>query len=246
MKVSACFAIFNERQILQKVWPENIDEEIDEWLIADNGSTDGAKEYLDIYLKADVEILFKKNVGIARSHNALFSQASGDLIILTGCNRILPKNWVRLFKDYFTAFPDLVTACIYNDGAIEGQRVLGPAQFAGNLAITPGVIMDVICFHREIFREIGYYDTNFGLWGMEDLEFSERIHKYCKANKKIAGFIPNIRNKHFGFSPTEDFDPKKSSLDYYDLKVGENNRFAEKEKYFYELKAKGFPPFKPF
>jgi glycosyltransferase involved in cell wall biosynthesis len=246
MKISACFAVHNEIETVKKCWPVSKSILVNEWLIADNGSTDGVGDYIRDVVDPDVFIKFKENVGIARSHNPLFAQASGDLVVLTGCNRIPPDGWATKFRTYFQTFPDLVAACIYNDKANQSERVSGHSHSVGKLPLLDGILMDVICFRKEIFKHVGYYDLGFGLYGYEDLEFSARIQSWCGANGKFAGVIPDLRNRHMGFVPTEEFDPSKCSEYYYNLKKSEWNKNTDKEKRFMELADHGFPYFSPY
>lgn len=246
MKVSACFATLNEIETVKKAWPDAKDPGVDEWLVSDNGSTDGVDDYIREIVKPDVFIKFKTNTGIAISHNPLFAMASGDLIVLTGCNRIPPVGWVQLFKSHFEAFPDLVACCTFNQNITVSERTWGSPRHSKGLTIVPGCLMDVICFKRELFRAVGYYQTCFGLWGVEDIELTSRIQRYCRQNKKLAGFIPGYSNLHMGFDPREPHDSRTSTKEYYELKKAENEKFSEKEKKFNELGDRGFPYFSPY
>jgi glycosyl transferase family 2 len=248
MKISRVFATYNEFVTTRKA--QNImfeqGDQVDEIIYGDSASTDGVDTYCRALWEPDVFIKFKKNLGIAGSHNPLFAMASGDLIVLTGCNRVPPKGWPDIFRKHFDAFPNLAAACIFNHGANPTERIQGPTHTSNGCTIVEGVLMDVICFKRWVFREVGYYQTCFGLWGVEDLELSARIQRWCKQNNKIAGFIPNMRNEHMGFDPRKPFDPQSSTKEYYELKKSENEKYPERERKFQELARQNFPFFSPY
>lgn len=149
-----------------------------EFVIQDDGSTDGSAERLAIWAARDRRIrLFhsKRNLGPAASSNAVVSHASGDLIARMDADDISHPDRLRRQIELLDALPDVGlvgSLCDIIDGA--GRVIRGPDYWrlrrTSWFAPFPhGSIM----YRREHFDGVGGYREPCEYW--EDQDFVLRI-----------------------------------------------------------------------
>lgn len=177
---------------------ENTDSEY-RLIIIDNGSTDGTKDWLED-LKDEIKIpyhlhLNSENMGIAigRNQGLLLSNRFGadDEHLCTIDNDIeLPKNWLSKCLDLVTDTPRLAIGI--NFEGVDYPVVIRHGKtfhkkMEGNLGTACSL------FHRELHKKIGFFTTEYGLYGEEDADFYFRARM---AGWEI-GYLPG-KGTHFG------------------------------------------------
>jgi glycosyltransferase involved in cell wall biosynthesis len=146
-------------------------------IIVDNGSTDGTKEWLEEMAKnnsAEIHLHFnKENKGIAigRNQGLLLANRFGpdDEFLATVDNDVeLPDNWLQQCTDIIS---DNHRIAIGANFEAEDYPIVtrGDKTFQlkklGNLGTASSV------FHRELHKKIGYFTTDYGIYGEEDADF---------------------------------------------------------------------------
>jgi len=176
---------------------ENTDQDF-RFIIVDNGSVDGTAEFLK-NLKPKNKCLEIKtlindsNKGIAVGRNQCLKIAKefDDDYLSTIDNDVLfEKNWLGDCLNFLNKNPNFAVGVsfeptkypIYNLNGIEVQ-----VKPAGNLGTACTV------FDKKLFKMIGYFNMDFGLYGEEDADFFFRARQmgykmaYLKNNGKHLG-----------------------------------------------------------
>jgi glycosyltransferase involved in cell wall biosynthesis len=128
---------------------KNAGREIDEIIWVDNGSVD------TYYIDADVTIINKKNLGVAKGYNRGFAMAAGDYIIITGSDTLMPDNWANIFLE----------------NAVNGIACMTSKNIEKHDAVGPKII------DKRVFTMAGYIREDFGLYGYDDVEWGLRVQK---------------------------------------------------------------------
>jgi len=169
-----------------------------ELLIADNGSSDGVKEYARS--KADVFIDNGENKGVGHTLNQLIDKASGDYICHIGNDIEMEQDWLK--------------SMAYYQERIEGVCAIHAVQELHKLEEVNGlkVHLGISVFGPKMFRKGRKYQE-FSRYGFEDsvlcLEaYHEGLHNY---------YIPGYSGKHVG-------EDTKEKTEYREMK----NRELEK------------------
>jgi len=88
LKISILTATYNRANLLSKLYESIINNSIAnieaEWLIMDDGSTDGTKQVIEEFIKEnklEIKYFFQENQGKMQAINNLIENAQGDLII---------------------------------------------------------------------------------------------------------------------------------------------------------------------
>ena len=202
MKVSWVLLTWNRRETVQESIRHNFlnaGAEIDEVVYVDNGSTDWTPIMVQGELKPETQVLHNKNQGAAKGYNRAMSLATGDIIVITGCDMLMPDNWLRIFKEYLTAIPNTGAASMYqthHDNVPE--RLKGEQTTLNGLPIVPAMPMGRKAFSRDFLRKVGYLREDFNLYGWEDVEWGHRCERVAKENGLINYVIPNKICRHLG------------------------------------------------
>lgn len=176
---------------------ENTDKEF-RLLICDNGSVDGTIDYIkDIKptnnCKSIEYVLNKDNLGIAAGRNQCLKLANqySDNYLSTIDNDIeFPKNWLSdcisfLEKNNNFAIGINFENISYPIHNLNGYEV--QIKPAGNLGTACAV------FDKKLHNLIGFFNTEFGLYGEEDADFFFRARR---VGYKMA-YLKN-KGKHLG------------------------------------------------
>lgn len=150
-------------------------------IIVDNGSTDGTVEYLKD-LKENCTALLdvhfnEKNLGIAVARNQGLKIANkyNTRWLSTVDNDVeLPQNWLSKCIDIIKACPEFAIG-VNMEGKVypymDRNEKLFQFKSAGNLGTACTV------FSRQLHEQIGYFTTEFGLYGEEDADFFFRARQ---------------------------------------------------------------------
>jgi GT2 family glycosyltransferase len=173
--------------------------------IVDNGSTDGTVEWLKSMSDETPPIppnpncigskffFNKTNLGIAKARNQALRYASkySDAWFCTIDNDVeMPNNWLPQCLEILTANPKMAIGVNFEGISYPLVNKNGyDVQYKreGNLGTA------LMVFSRKLFDAIGYFNTEFGLYGTEDADygFRSRLAGYELAYLKEPG-------NHFG------------------------------------------------
>lgn len=208
MTASIMCATFNRIE-LTKLMLESLFKETSapyRLLIVDNGSTDGTPEFLKKTLSeqsyCQYELQFnEKNLGIAMARNQGLIMASkyNDEWLSTIDNDIeFVPDWLNKCIEIIQEVPKLALG-LNMEGRVYPYKTVGDKMFQvknrGNLGTACTV------FHRDLHDKIGFFTTEFGLYGEEDADFFFRA--------KLAGWELGYlieMGKHLGEGAADEGD----------------------------------------
>ncbi|MDA3895429.1 MAG: glycosyltransferase [Desulfobacteraceae bacterium] len=112
MNVSILITCLNERQNLKLLLPSierlNKGNNNLEVIIRDDGSSDGTAEWVERHFKWVKLIKGDRNLGFARSNNAAFMYAKGDIIVFVNADTFLDPDFLVQGLAIFEKFPKAV------------------------------------------------------------------------------------------------------------------------------------------
>lgn len=223
MRVSLVMLTYNRASLLQRVMDHNLTHAgscIDELVWVDNGSTDGTREVMHSY-HPDACVLNKVNIGVFKGYNRGFALATGDYIVITDDDMLMPKGWLASFRTYLTTITNTGVACYLWD---DPNLVAGNVQESHGLKYLPCHPIGRFIVARDLLvKKIGYLREDFGLYGLGDIEWARRAVRVCKQEGLLAYAIPAPRSVHIGtaacdqpgyreFKRREGEDPSKMQL----------------------------------
>lgn len=160
-------------------------------IVIDNGSTDGTSEYItnfcqensgkDNFISHSIKIN-KDNKGIAIGRNQALKLASETSTINWLCTLdndvILPDNWLGQAQTIIKENPGMGAV------GVNFEKESFPLVKSGQMEfqLKPKGNLGTACmvFSRSLHKLLGYFNTEYGLYGMEDSDLGFRI--------RVAGF----------------------------------------------------------
>lgn len=216
----------------------------DELVWADNASTDGVREVMAGY-SPDVSILNKKNLGVAKGYNRAMALCSGTHVVITGCDVLMPENWLAKFKEGFQKIPNLGVLSMYSERIEKTpERIRGPIENIGGLSVREAMPIGRRMFQRSLLKNIGYFNEGFGLYGWEDVAWGYTAERVCKG---LGLKFYNLEDKvcqHLGTEGNVGYD-HKDEHEYWRWKKEQVND-PEKSRLMSDLSAKSWPAFFPY
>ena len=109
MKFTVFTPTFNRKELLEKLY-ESLQKQTFkdfEWLIVDDGSTDGTKEKVEQFLsekKLDIKYYFKENGGKQRAYNFATEKANGELFICLDSDDKYVENGLETILKYWKKY----------------------------------------------------------------------------------------------------------------------------------------------
>ena len=169
-----------------------------EFLLVDNGSTDGSRELLTSWSKRlpnAQPILLPTNTGFCKANNIAFAQARGEWIALFNSDAVAEPNWLSELVRYgslenrigmvaskivFQDPPGVIDKAghlIYWDGQNRGRGTM--EHDTGQYDRAEEILWPDACaalYHRRIFEETGGFDETFFAFGDDaDLGMRARL-----------------------------------------------------------------------
>jgi len=178
--------------------------------VVDNGSTDGTPEYLSKTLIEakhfehclGVEIKFNpenKGIAVGRNQGLLMADKFKDDYLCTLDNDIeLPEHWLEDCIDILKANPRFAVGINF-----EGTDYPVQTINSKTLQVKPAGNLGTACtvFPKHLHQAIGFFTTEYGLYGEEDADFFFRARMVGYQ----MGYLPT-KGVHFGEGP-EDTGP---------------------------------------
>jgi GT2 family glycosyltransferase len=176
----------------RQTWPKC------EFILVDNGSTDGSAEKLRSWaqrLPGGQAICLDRNTGFCRGNNLGIAQSRGDWIALINNDAIAEPSWLEELARFRDAAPrigmlgskilfqdppgviDKAGHLIYWDGQNRGRGTMEPD--AGQYDVPEEILWPDACaalYHRKVFEETGGFDESFFAYGDDaDLGMRARL-----------------------------------------------------------------------
>ncbi len=153
---------------------------IKEIIHVDNGSEDGfCDQFTDTFLPAK-QVRHWENQGVAVGYNTGLALASGSHVVITGCDRVMPDGWLATWVDHLEAIPETGVIASYSYAAVERMRG-GPVWHKGK-EIQKAIPVEARIHSKDFLFKVGFMREDFGLYGYEDAEWSDRAEKYAREN----------------------------------------------------------------
>ncbi len=247
-RVSWIILTYNRGAVVRQSVKHNFDTAgvaPDELIWVDNGSTDVITRDFMSGLDPEVSILNNENLGVAKGYNRGLGLATGDYIVITGCDMLMPNNWLGIMLDYVTGIPDTGVACVYSRSLASCQeRVHGLRRVVNGLPIIPALPIERRIFRRELLADFGYFPESFGLYGMDDLAWAQRAERVCAEKGLLSYVIPDMQAEHLGTEGVSRYDGKDEAA-YHAMKkreASEHGKIIELAR----LRGLGWPRFTPY
>jgi GT2 family glycosyltransferase len=154
-------------------------------IVIDNNSTEfDVIEFGAHY--ADIHIANTVNIGVAKAQNMGLVRALGTCVCLMGNDIEMPQFWLSRAMQAVAA----------HEVGLVGVDCLGKAdgkyQLVGGVAVNGGDVFGTVVFHRErILSMVGYLCNAYGVYGLEDSDFSYRIQQAGLSNYYLHGMTSN-------------------------------------------------------
>jgi glycosyltransferase involved in cell wall biosynthesis len=238
MRVSLVMLTYNRAEFVERVMAHNMANAgatINELIWVDNGSTDCVSDVMRQY-DPDVCILNKANLGVSKGYNRGFAVATGDYIVITDSDMLMPDAWLATFLAYLIAIPHTGVACMFHHEIRDKPR---PVEHFNGFPYHPCLPWGRRIVSREmLIKQIGYLCEDFGLYGWEDIEWAHRALRVCRLTGRITYSIPEKYAEHLG---THALDP----ADYRAFKTREGDD-PRKREVLERCRAYSYPYVNPF
>lgn len=229
MKISWIILTYNRKEIVYHCIPNNYltmgpthgSFNIREVIWIENGSSDGMKDAFP--LAYNIKIDNKENLGVARGYNSGMLLARGSHILITGCDRKFPQNWLAQMIEAFEKIPNLACVSIYSQNQENYQdRYLSDTQTINGINFKKSLPFEARLFRRDLLEDVGYFHEGFGLYGWDDVHWGPRFMKICDQKGLLYITLDGLMGTHIGriedaqdykeFKKKESDDPKKQAL----------------------------------
>ena len=200
-----------------------------EFLLVDNGSTDGTAERIRAWAGARPEaqtIFLPDNQGFCRPNNLAFARARGEWIALLNNDAVAESDWVEELMRYADAARrigmlggkilffepagviDKAGHLLYRDGQNRGRGTMEPDR--GQYDRAEEILWPDGCaalYHRRIFEETGGFDESFFAYGDDaDLGMRARLIGWK------AWYVPTAVVHHRHSATAGSYSPLKVML----------------------------------
>lgn len=123
-KVSVIIPVYNGEKTLKLCLNSILNQTYDNYevILVDNNSTDKTKEIIKEFQKKDKDIkyIFENQIGRGAARNTGEKEASGDIILMTDCDCIIPFDWIN----------KMIEPIINNESeAVQGSQNFIPNSF---------------------------------------------------------------------------------------------------------------------
>ncbi len=161
-----------------------------ELIHVDNGSALGFVEAFADRFKPDIQICHKKNQGVSKGYNRGMLLATGNHIMITGCDRVMPDNWLAKMVDAANAIPETGVISCYstpNEATRKGTMASRYCvkETRNGVNITRAMPFEARFHSRTLLHAVGLFREDFGLYGFEDCEWAGRVQRYTEREAMI-------------------------------------------------------------
>lgn len=253
MKASLVILTWNRRRSVETSLKANMRSAgypIYEIIHCDNGSEPGFADWFKTEFDPSVQIRNAQNLGVAAGYNRGLAMATGSHVIITGCDRVMPHHWLKKFIEAFEKIPNTgVISCytetephdsrIYTD--VHGIRSI-PEDING-VTIQRARPVEARMHSKEFLFKAGFFREDFGIYGYEDAEWSDRANTTAFSQGMLNYYLPDLGfAKHL---PDDDFGRTIDGVEYHPYK---RSVFADPRlrKLFAACWKEGSPYYNPY
>lgn len=252
MKISWVVLTYNRADFVKQAMSHNFknmggyhDVEL---IWVDNGSTDGVHAVMRDF-NPSISVLHRENLGVAKGYNRGFALATGDYIVVTGCDMLMSPRWLDTFVQYVEKIPTTGIACMYHRRLHEVPERMrkGNAwkkEKRAGLDIIHAMPIERRIFKRDLLGKIGFLREDFGLYGWEDVEWGYRAERVCDELGLLYYVIPDMHPYHLGTEGMNAHDGNDDK-EYHAFKQREA-RDIKKLELMEQCRAKNWPYYNPF
>lgn len=225
-KVSVIMPVFNVEDYLEESIKTVLSQSYTnfEFIIVDDGSTDGSAEIIDRYAKKDKRIvaIHQKNSGAAAARNTGLDNATGELVSFVDSDDRLRKDFIKALVESIISNNAQLAVCNFETFGVDNPpsvKVLKPGEVSREQAIKHclgynsfnGYVWNKI-FVLNIIRDnaIRFED---GYFPNEDVLFVGKYIYFCKKVSILTDELYLYRQNNTGgnrgrFSGVKPYDPK--------------------------------------
>lgn len=252
-EVSLVVLTYNRGDVVKQAMEHNIrhaGDKIDEIIWVDNGSTDNVRDVMKEF-NPDVSVLNKVNLGVAKGYNRGMALSTKPLIAITGCDRLMPDNWLVRMKQCLenkTCEKEIAVASCYSKQIQEvPERLYMHVGVALNSKYITCLPMEARLMKRMLLKEAGYMREDFGLYGWEDVEFAHRLMRIIKVYGLESVTLNGFVARHLGHEGNSGGyrANKADSHEYWEFKRRESED-PSKLELLKKCESEGFNFYSPF
>jgi GT2 family glycosyltransferase len=253
MKISWLLLTFNRAKIVCEAIPhciKNAGLQADEMIWVDNGSS--VEDVFDIenmlskkFHGPVTKVMIPKNLGVAKGYNTAMALARGTHMVITGCDMLMPDNWLKDMANAIQKVPNTGIVTIYTN-SIDNlpERKRGEKETINGINIQKAMPIGRRMLSAELQRKIGYFHEGFGFYGWDDVAWGHTAERVCDDNKLLYYNLYDRLAVHLGTEGNLGYDNKDQRA-YWEWKKKEVEA-PEKLALMNELKANGYPSFTPY
>lgn len=211
IKVSVIICTYNRSAFLEKciksILSNKFSEKSYEILIIDNNSVDQTKEIVHQFIKgkSNIKYIKEEQVGLSFARNRGITEAKGNIVAFIDDDVEVNSNYINSIVQFSEKYPDEVCISgkvipVWNFQkpswfSTEFASIVGETTYGANVRILNYREYPIGCnmiFKKDIFNEIGLFNTELGIKGDqlylgEEVEICDRI---LKLGKKIY-YLPD-------------------------------------------------------
>jgi GT2 family glycosyltransferase len=182
--------------------------------------------------------------------------ATGTHIVITGCDRLMPKNWLKRWAQNLEDYKNIGVISCYTKSiqdVFERCRESKPwklsaqkmsKEFIASFTHIRAMPLEARIFSRELLLKAGFMREDFGLYGHEDLEWADRVERVTKEFGLMNYILPDMIAEHLGTEGINAWDGKDSE-DYHAFKQKECKE-PFKEELLQRLREENNPYYNPY
>jgi len=197
-KVSVVTSVYNGEKYIEDCVQSILSQSFRdfEYIVLNNGSTDGTAELLDKFDDPRLKIVHQENLGISRSLNKGIDMACSELIARLDADDVSSPDRLEIQVRFMESNPEFVLcAGGYNkwkDGEISPQTVPLPcsdAEIRSCLSDYNPIAHSAAMFRKEAFNKVGGYDRRLDF--SQDYDLWIKLMKTGKACnlQDVLGFV---------------------------------------------------------
>jgi len=184
MKVSVIIPAYNAERFIDKcigaLLNQDYQREDYEVIVVDDGSADGTAALIKTY---SVKYIHQKNQGPATARNAGAREAKGEIILFTDSDCVPSRNWIKEMVAPFGNKEVIAVKGAYLTQQKSAMARFAQLEFEERFEMLKKVesidMVDTYSagYRKEVFLQLGGFDTSFPVANNEDTELSYRMSK---------------------------------------------------------------------
>jgi glucosyl-dolichyl phosphate glucuronosyltransferase len=217
-KISAVICSYNRARFIinavESIFTQEFDKALYEVIVVDNNSTDNTiallQEYKSTYPDRNFSFYIEKNQGVAHTRTRCAQEAKGAIVAFLDDDSTAQPGWLSGIVSFFDEHPNT-----YSTGGKIIPKFLTPIPdwyskyffgLVGNFDQGPKVKQMTgvrypcganMAFRKEVFTEIGYFNTDLGRKGTGLLATEEKdIYLRILARGRDVFYLPHVAVLH--------------------------------------------------